>query len=136
MEWAKIKLTTPQSAVRLASVARHVTDCATWSGLGQSNYYYRQKQNHFYLHVIARKLLEKWEKRNIFVVPQLLLKLLQPHQRTEVLNDLGHPLELLNIFSIFTLTYILFKDIIVCLRNRFAFAMICCSIHCWLALRS
>ena len=27
---ARIELATPRSAVRLASVARHVTDCATW----------------------------------------------------------------------------------------------------------
>ena len=26
------ELATPGSAVRLASVARHITDCATWSG--------------------------------------------------------------------------------------------------------
>ena len=30
---ARIKLATPGSAVRLASVARHITDCATWPGV-------------------------------------------------------------------------------------------------------
>ena len=32
-DWAGIKLGTPGSAVRLASVARHVTDCTTRAGL-------------------------------------------------------------------------------------------------------
>ena len=32
MGWAGIKLATPRSAVRLASVARHVTDCAARPG--------------------------------------------------------------------------------------------------------
>ena len=32
-DWAGIELATPGSAVRLASVARHVTDCATRPGL-------------------------------------------------------------------------------------------------------
>ena len=31
-DWAGIVLATPGSAVRLASVARHVTDCATRPG--------------------------------------------------------------------------------------------------------
>ena len=31
-DWAGIKLGTPGSAVRLASVARHVTDCTTRAG--------------------------------------------------------------------------------------------------------
>ena len=31
-DWAGIKLTTPGSAVRHASVARHITDCAKWPG--------------------------------------------------------------------------------------------------------
>ena len=30
---AGIKLATPGSAVRHASVVRHVTDCATWAGI-------------------------------------------------------------------------------------------------------
>ena len=32
---AGIKLATPGSAVRMASVARHVTDCAKWPSLRQ-----------------------------------------------------------------------------------------------------
>ena len=31
-DWARIELPTPGSAVRLASVARHITDCATQPG--------------------------------------------------------------------------------------------------------
>ena len=31
-DWARIKLATPGSAVRLASAAGQVTDCATWPG--------------------------------------------------------------------------------------------------------
>ena len=34
-DWAGIELATPGSAVRLASVARPVTDCATWPGSWQ-----------------------------------------------------------------------------------------------------
>ena len=36
--WAGIKLTTPGSAVRHPSVARHVTDCATRPGAGLMNF--------------------------------------------------------------------------------------------------
>ena len=34
-----IELATPGSAVRHASVARHVTDCATWPGLDEMLHY-------------------------------------------------------------------------------------------------
>ena len=49
--------------------------------------------NHFHLNVLAVNVPEKSEKLN--VVPQLLLTQRQSHQRTEVLNGLGHPPELL-----------------------------------------
>ena len=37
-DWAEIKLANPGSAIRLASVARHVSDCGTQSAKGMMSF--------------------------------------------------------------------------------------------------